>query len=100
MVHLHVLRDFAKADAEWLDPLIAAIAENAPLLAEGKDNTYANRLHAAVEKAEKEQDEVSAKPVAKAGTVVKSKPSTESGGPLARGLKKLFGGKASGEPES
>ena len=42
----YVLHDFAKADAEWLVPLLDAIADNAPLLAEGKDSTFANRLHA------------------------------------------------------
>ncbi|MFZ5617861.1 MAG: aminoacyl-tRNA hydrolase [Pseudomonadota bacterium] len=31
----HVLGDFAKADHEWLDPLIAAIAKSAPFLVEG-----------------------------------------------------------------
>lgn len=40
----HVLHDFAKADAEWLDPLIGAIAAHAPLLAEDKDSTFANRV--------------------------------------------------------
>ena len=45
MVPHHVLRDFAKADRVWLAPLLDAIADNAPLLAEGKDNTFANRLH-------------------------------------------------------
>ena len=32
-VHGHVLGDFAKADREWLDPLLAAIADCAPALA-------------------------------------------------------------------
>lgn len=31
----HVLGDFAKADQEWLDPLLAAIASAAPFLAAG-----------------------------------------------------------------
>lgn len=33
LVHNHVLGDFAKADESWLDPLLAAIAAEAPLLA-------------------------------------------------------------------
>jgi PTH1 family peptidyl-tRNA hydrolase len=33
-VHGHVLGDFARADADWLDPLLAAIAECAPALVE------------------------------------------------------------------
>lgn len=39
-----VLNDFAKADRAWLDPLLAAIAEAAPLLAEGKDATFASKV--------------------------------------------------------
>jgi PTH1 family peptidyl-tRNA hydrolase len=31
----HVLGDFAKADRDWLEPLLAAMAKSAPLLAEG-----------------------------------------------------------------
>ncbi len=41
----HVLGDFAKADKTWLEPLLDAIAEAAPLLAEGKDSSFANRVH-------------------------------------------------------
>ncbi len=44
----YVLHDFAKVDAEWLVPLLDAIADNAALLAEKKDSTFANRLHAAL----------------------------------------------------
>lgn len=43
-VHGHVLGDFAKADAEWLDPFIEAIAEHAELLARGEDSTFMNRV--------------------------------------------------------
>ncbi len=31
----HVLGDFAKADCDWLDPLLAAMAKSAPFLVEG-----------------------------------------------------------------
>ena len=33
LVHNYVLGDFAKAEAAWLDPLLAAVAAEAPLLA-------------------------------------------------------------------
>ncbi len=36
----HVLGDFAKADADWLDPLLAAIAKAAPELASGELNRF------------------------------------------------------------
>lgn len=44
----YVLRDFARADSVWLDPLIDAVAEHAPLLTGGRDATFANRVHLAV----------------------------------------------------
>ena len=44
MVSPHVLGDFAKADREWLDPLLDAIADNAELLAKRDDNSFMNRL--------------------------------------------------------
>lgn len=44
----HVLGDFAKADAVWLEPMLDAIADAAPLLAEGKDATFANKVHLAL----------------------------------------------------
>src|SRR5690606_31305902 len=39
-----VLRDFAKADAEWLVPLLDAIAEAAPLLAKGDDPGFMTKV--------------------------------------------------------
>jgi len=43
-----VLRDFAKADKEWLQPLIEAVAENFPLLAAGDETKFMNRVAVAV----------------------------------------------------
>ena len=48
LVTKHVLRDFAKADREWLDPLLTAIADNAELLADGRDELMATRLALAI----------------------------------------------------
>jgi PTH1 family peptidyl-tRNA hydrolase len=45
MVHGHVLSDFAKADAAWLDPLLDAIADHAGDLVSGDDTTFGNRIH-------------------------------------------------------
>lgn len=47
LVQTYVLHDFAKADRSWLDPLLAAIAEHAPLLARGEDASFMNRVHLA-----------------------------------------------------
>jgi len=43
-VHPYVLHDFAKADQEWLKPLIAAIAEAAPYLAGDDDPGFMNKV--------------------------------------------------------
>ena len=96
----YVLHDFAKADREWLVPLLDAIADNAPLLAENKDSTFANRLHAALGGDEKPGKK--AKPAKDLREKAESSPQApqakpEDGGKphegaLARGLKKLFGG--------
>ena len=41
----YVLKDFPKADGEWLDPLLTAIAEEAGLLAKGDDAKFASKVH-------------------------------------------------------
>ncbi len=66
----YVLHDFAKADTEWLVPLLDAIADNAALLAENKDATFANRLHAATatEKNMKPTKDLAAPAESKAGS--------------------------------
>ena len=43
-VHNHVLGDFAKVDAEWLDPLLDAIADNADMIARGEDSQFMNKV--------------------------------------------------------
>ena len=40
----HVLGDFSKADAQWLPALLDAVAEAAPLLAEGKPEEFMTRV--------------------------------------------------------
>ena len=40
LVHGHVLSDFHKADLKWVEPLITAVADAAPLLAAGEDEKY------------------------------------------------------------
>lgn len=91
----YVLHDFAKTDRSWLDPMIDAIAEYAPLLAEDRDSTFANRLHEALDQ--------HSSPAKKPGNGKASKGKVESdsaepetpvkaAGTLARRLRKLFGG--------
>jgi PTH1 family peptidyl-tRNA hydrolase len=89
----YVLHDFPKGDAEWLVPLIDAIGDNAPLLAEGKDATFANRLHALTDPEKKAKAGAAEKPAPTKGNAepVAKPPEAKAEGPLARNLKKLFG---------
>ncbi|MGB0343364.1 MAG: aminoacyl-tRNA hydrolase [Parvibaculales bacterium] len=41
----HVLGDFSKQDALWLAPFLTALSRHAPLLCDGADATYQNRVH-------------------------------------------------------
>ena len=45
LVHGHVLSDFAKSDRPWVAALIDAIADNAGLLADGRDSSFQNKVH-------------------------------------------------------
>jgi PTH1 family peptidyl-tRNA hydrolase len=45
----HVLGDFSKADREWLEPLLDALARNADLVVKGDDNGLMNKLAIAVQ---------------------------------------------------
>ena len=49
LVHGYVLSDFAKDDRPWVEALCAAIADNAGLLASGKDSTFQNKVHLAMQ---------------------------------------------------
>lgn len=40
LVHNHVLSDFAKSDAEWVEKLLDAVAKSAPMLARGDDEKF------------------------------------------------------------
>lgn len=44
LVTRHVLGDFSKADQTWLDVLLPTIAEAAPLLADGDNNGFMNKI--------------------------------------------------------
>jgi len=94
LVNSYVLHDFAKADRKWLDPLVAAIAENAPLLAKGDDANFMNRVHLAL--AETGEDSgralaAAATPIARNAAEPARRRERSMGGALAAGLKRLLG---------
>ncbi len=43
-VHGHVLSDFAKADEEWLDKLLAAVSDAIPLLIAGDESKFMTKV--------------------------------------------------------
>ncbi len=47
-VTAHVLGDFAKADSDWLDPLLEAMADAAPALVSGNDTKFASDIAQAI----------------------------------------------------
>jgi peptidyl-tRNA hydrolase, PTH1 family len=87
LVNAYVLHDFAKADREWIDPLLAAIAEHAPLLAKSEDASFMNRVHLAL--AREKVGEVAPTLAVPAGSTPRVERSSR-GGALAESLKKLL----------
>ncbi|MCI0468096.1 MAG: aminoacyl-tRNA hydrolase [Beijerinckiaceae bacterium] len=51
LVHAYVLSNFSKEDIAWVAVLCGAVAANAGLLAEGKDDEFQRRLFNAMDKA-------------------------------------------------
>jgi PTH1 family peptidyl-tRNA hydrolase len=44
LVHRYVLQDFAKAERPWLEKMLDAVAEAFPLLAQGGDSRFVNKV--------------------------------------------------------
>jgi len=49
LVYPYVLGDFAKAERPWVEALCDIIADNAPLIVEGKDSSFQNKVHLAMQ---------------------------------------------------
>src|SRR5476649_2308050 len=49
LVHSYVLSDFAKDERPWVAALCEAIADNAAMLATGRDSTFQNKVHLAMQ---------------------------------------------------
>jgi PTH1 family peptidyl-tRNA hydrolase len=99
MVHGHVLGDFAKADREWLDVLLDAIADDAALLAKGDDSSFMNRVTLTLRDKlvpTGDKDRPPPKPPKQQSHVRQARPQQPAAklpesGPMAAMLKKLFG---------
>ena len=95
----HVLGDFHKSDAEWLDPLLDAVADNAAMLAKGEDSQFMNRITLATGgKPEADKPAAAVKKPAGQSHIRQArgpqpgKPLPETG-PMAEMLKRMFGRK-------
>ena len=49
LVPMHVLGDFAKSEWAWVEALCDVVADSAALLVEGKDSSFQNKVHLAIE---------------------------------------------------
>lgn len=49
LVHAYVLADFAKDDGPWVTALCEAVADSAGQLATGRDSTFQNKVHLAMQ---------------------------------------------------
>ncbi|MCR9135798.1 MAG: aminoacyl-tRNA hydrolase [Alphaproteobacteria bacterium] len=100
-VNHHVLGDFAKADHQWLDPLLEAIGDHCDLLVRGDDSSFLNKLSLAAGSGSDKQAQRQAGKTAPAKTSKshihaarrKAPVATPQKGPMADMLKKLFGNK-------
>ncbi len=74
LVHNWVLGDFAKADAEWRDPLLANIAEHISLLISGDDSNFMNRVNGENNRTQftKKKDSASIRPPKRTNAAPKS----------------------------
>ncbi len=99
----YVLHDFAKAEYEWLEPLLDAMAESARYLAHGDSARFLSHVARAERESESESkpETKSAAPPKKERTPAKSHPAGERAskraGALAENLKKWLSGRSSKE---
>jgi len=93
----YVLHDFAKAEYEWLDPLLDAIAESARYLAHGDSARFLSQVARAERESEEKPEKRSAAPLKREAAVPKSHPAGERAakraGALAENLKRWLSGR-------
>ncbi|MEO1199907.1 MAG: aminoacyl-tRNA hydrolase [Pseudomonadota bacterium] len=95
LVQKHVLGDFAKADEDWLRPLLDALADHAGLIADGEDSTFMNKVHLSLQALDDDEDTRPPEAPKKGQPSPSSKRNTpvtheKRDGPLAGALRGLF----------
>ncbi len=97
----YVLHDFAKAEYEWLEPLLDAMVESARYLAHGDTARFLSHVARAEREDEEKPQKASAAPLKKESAAPKSHPAGERAakraGALAENLKKWLSGRSSKE---
>jgi peptidyl-tRNA hydrolase, PTH1 family len=93
----YVLHDFAKAEYEWLDPLLDAIAQSARYLAQGDSARFLSHVARSERENEGKAEKTSAAPLKKERAAPTSHPAGERAakraGALAENLKKWLTGR-------
>jgi PTH1 family peptidyl-tRNA hydrolase len=90
----HVLQNFTKDEFAWLEPLLGAIAEEAPYLAEGANDKFQSRVAYVMQEeagAETEEEESPKKPAPRRETSEKKDKHPVAEGTLAGKLRRWFG---------
>ena len=87
----YVLGDFSKADHQWLDPMLDAIADASPLLAKSDDSGFMNKVAVSLGQGDQRKAEAP-----KAESHIRqarphAAPKLPETGPMAAMLKRLFG---------
>jgi PTH1 family peptidyl-tRNA hydrolase len=97
----YVLRDFAKVEYAWLDPLLDAMADAAPLLAKGDSARFLSQVALKTRDAEEAPEEREPPPPKKAARASSQHPAGERAskraGALAENLKKWLAGRTDKE---
>jgi len=98
----YVLHDFAKVEYTWLDPLLDAIADAAPYLAQGDSSRFLSQVARVMRDEDAPEEETLEPPVKKAGPRPKTAhPAGERvakrAGALAENLKKWLAGRGDKE---
>jgi peptidyl-tRNA hydrolase, PTH1 family len=87
----YVLGDFSKADHQWLDPMLSAIAGAAPLLAKADDSGFMNKVAVGLGQG----DQRKAEPPKAESHIRQARPHAApklpQTGPMAAMLRRLFG---------
>jgi PTH1 family peptidyl-tRNA hydrolase len=99
-VQSHVLGDFAKADRDWLDPLLDTIADHAAMLVNGDESGFMNKIALAMgdtamaaQKKKPATNNAAAKKQSHVRQARQAGPQVQPTGPMADMLKKIFGKK-------